>query len=256
MSSMSGRVITFTPKSTQSPEISLRRNLMRSDLGRTNSLSAANNLVASVVGGEKPRNTSEARPSRAEKCFRGMLDIFQGPAAAPRTAQLRTNRDQTRSAPVGVMLFAQISIRDPLGPHRPSRSNPSGDPYPEPLGTKVARLPSVTSPPMLHSAFSWEGRLGHLRSTGTLEASEKTPACSAEIQIKEVLLEYVYGKIRACSVDRLRHRDNGEMGEGESQWLTSVITCLNHISFDTRFKVSIYLPLLFLRESLKLNTAL
>lgn len=258
ISSLSTRFVRLTPKSTQSPEFPQRRNSMRSNLERANSLSDAKNLVATVVGGEKPRNTSGVKPNRAEKYLRGVLDIFRGPPAISKTAGLRTTREQRRSAPAGRKL-AQFSSRHPPRIYRPAPSNSVHQPYGyhEPFGANKARLPSGKSLPMLHSAFSWESGLQHSRSAGTLGVIEKTPACSAEVQIKEVLLEYVYGKIRTSRGDRLGYSDNEEKGGGESQWLTSLIICLNHISCDTRCKVGISICLFFSwQDLLKLNPTL
>lgn len=253
MSSLSTHLMKISPKSRKEPRnqstdvphrrSSLRSNLMRSNLMRTNSLSGSRNLITALIGEETGgRNEPKLEPGRAEKYLRGVLDVFRHTSGSPKKAERKSDRSQTRSAPAGRRLFAV----PPVNPDETDHSNHAG------LNKQTARrsfamheaaLVSGIRLPRLHAEFSWEKGLNQSESFESSKTAERPlPSCDSEVQIREVILEYVYGTLRSWKGDDDDY-GNGAGEPSDSPRVSSLVASLHRISFDTRFKVSFaFLP--------------
>lgn len=166
ISTLSTRFARISPKArklplSQSSDALQKLGTTGSNIKRTTSLSGARSLVATLVGGDKTRDTPVIKPGRTEKYLRGILDILQQPFVIPKMDELKTARGQTRSAPAGRKVFAPLPVTPDSRTRKMSRpDHAQSQSYLSP--TFRANDPGRRSglpPPALHSTFTQESGL-------------------------------------------------------------------------------------------------
>lgn len=207
------------------------------DIQRSNSLSGARSLLATLIGTDLRQPTPSAKSGLTDKYLRGVLDLFRHKSSQepprPDPTHPPTERQQTRSVPARGKLAAtpskprgsvdnalSYSSRKEHDQERLAPRNMNG-------GTGTETFLSVRLP-TLFTGFkhSIDGKKD-TKGVPTL------PSYVVEEQILEVLLEYINKELSpTCS-----QTDSAGSSGARNDRLLALIQSLNHISFDTRFKV-------------------
>lgn len=219
---------------------------LQPELQRSASLSGPRSLIVALIGGDQTQTTPSPKSGRAEKYLRGVMDKFRFKSPhghdKSESEQLSPARAQTGSLPAGVKLSAHQQMSARSSHHDMHPANPEKhDETQLPVAStnhhnKAGTFAGVTGMklPALGISFHAADKVP-LEKKGGRSKPRECPASSsvAEEQIMEVLLEYIHKKLAPPS----GIAQSPDFGETNGSRLPMVIQSLNHISFDTRFKV-------------------
>jgi hypothetical protein len=207
------------------------------DIQRSNSLSGARSLLATLIGTDQRQPTPSAKSGRTEKYLRGVVDLFRHKSSQepprPDPKHPPTERHHTRSVPARGKLAAtpskprgsvdnalSYSSRKDRDKDRLASRNMNGD-------TGTGTFMSVRLPTLFTGfRLSIDGKKD-TKGVPTL------PSSVVEEQILEVLLEYINKELSPTCIQTESAGSDGARNDR----LLALIQSLNHISFDTRFKV-------------------